>query len=314
MSFTILLLSPDADSSWPAKISRAVPGAVAKTYADPKDAVADIETADAAYGTVPPELFARAKKLRWICASRAGLGGAYFYDALVKSDVVVTGMHGSYNEHLSTHAVAFLLAFARRFDHYLPQKRWQRGPGMIDLPGQTVLIVGVGGAGGEASKLCAALGMRVLGIDPRVTVPPAGMAELATADRLEDRLGEADFVIVTTPETPDTLGMFNTRLFSRMKRGAYFINIARGRCVVTQDLIAALQSGQLAGAGLDVVDPEPLPSDSPLWRMPNVLITPHVAILGTPYRQKWEAILLENCRRFAAGQPLLNVVDKEKWF
>jgi len=181
MSFTILLLSPDADPSWPEKIRAAVPGAVAKIYADPKDALADIETADAAYGTVPPELFARAKKLRWICASRAGLGGAYFHDALVNSDVVVTGMHGSYNEHLSTHAIAFLLAFARRFDHYLPQKRWQRGPGMIDLPTKTVLIVGVGGAGSEASKQCAAFGMRVLGIDPRVTEPPAGMADLGTS-------------------------------------------------------------------------------------------------------------------------------------
>src|SRR6266851_1302385 len=169
MSFTILLLAPDADPSWPEKIRQAVPGAVVKAHADPKDALADIETADAAYGTVPPELFARAKRLRWICASRAGLGGAYFHDALVKSDVVVTGMHGSYNEHLSTHAVAFLLAFARHLEHYLPQQRWQRGPGMIDLP--------------------------------------AGMADLATPDRLEDRLGEADFVIVTTPETPDTLGM-----------------------------------------------------------------------------------------------------------
>jgi phosphoglycerate dehydrogenase-like enzyme len=314
MSFTMLLLSPDADPSWPEKIRRAVPGAVARIYDDPNDAFADIENADAAYGTVPPELFARAKKLRWICANRAGLGGAYFHDALVNSNVVVTGMHGSYNEHLSTHAVAFLLAFARRFDHYLPQKRWQRGPWMIDLPSKTVLIVGVGGSGSEVSKQCAAFGMRVLGIDPRVKELPAGMAELSPPDRIEERLAEADFVIVTTPETPDTLGMFNTRLFSRMKRGAYFINIARGRCVVTQDLIAALQSGRLAGAGLDVVDPEPLPDDSPLWSMPNVLITPHVAILGTPYRQKWEAILLENCRRFAAGEPLLNVVDKRKWF
>ena len=314
MSFTMLLLSPDADPAWPAKIRQAVPGARAKICADPKDALADIESADAVFGAVPPELFARAKKLRWICANRAGLGGAYFYDALVKSDVVVTGMHGSYNEHLSTHAVAFLLAFARRFDHYLPQKRWERGPGMIHLPGKTVLIVGVGGSGSEASKQCAAFGMRVLGIDPRIKELPTGMAELDTPERLEERLGEADFVIVTTPETPDTLGMFNARLFSRMKRGAYFINIARGRCVVTQDLIAALQSGQLAGAGLDVVDPEPLPDDSPLWGIPNVLITPHVAILGTPYRQTWEALLLENCRRFAAGEPLLNVVDKQKWF
>src|SRR5262252_10001828 len=106
MSFTILRLSADADPSWPEKIRQAVPGAVAKIYADPKDAAADIETADAAYGTVPPELFARAKKLRWICASRAGLGAAYFYDALVNSNIAVTGMHGSYFEHPSTHAMA----------------------------------------------------------------------------------------------------------------------------------------------------------------------------------------------------------------
>jgi phosphoglycerate dehydrogenase-like enzyme len=314
MSFKIVLLPPDVDTSWPEKIRQAVPGAVAKAFQDPQDALTDIEDADAAYGTVPPQLFARARRLRWICAARAGLGGAWFYDALVQSNVVVTNMRGSYNEHLSAHAVAFLLAFARRFEHYLPQKRWQRGPGMIDLPTQTVLIVGVGGAGSEASKLCAAFGMRVLGADPRVTNPPSGMAELFTPDRLEARLGEADFVIVTTPETPETLGMFNARLFSRMKRGAYFINIARGRCVVTADLIAALRSGQLAGAGLDVVDPEPLPPESPLWDMPNVLITPHVAISGAPYRQKWEEILLENCRRFAKNEPLLNVVDKEKWY
>jgi phosphoglycerate dehydrogenase-like enzyme len=121
-------------------------------------------------------------------------------------------------------------------------------------------------------------------------------------------------VILTTPETPDTVGMFNARQFSRMKRGAYFINIARGRCVVTHDLVEALRSGHLAGAGLDVADPEPLPPDSRLWSMPNVLITPHVAIYGTPYRDKWEAMLIENCRRFAANQPLLNIVDKEKWY
>jgi phosphoglycerate dehydrogenase-like enzyme len=314
MSVKILLLPPDVDESWPQKIREVVPGASVKAFRDPQDALADIEDADAAYGTVPPELLARAKRLRWICAARAGLGGDWFYDALVKSDVVVTNMRGSYNEHLSAHAVAFLLAFARRFEHYLPQRQWKKGPGMIDLPTKTVLIVGVGGAGAEAGKLCAALGMTVLGADPRVTEPPPGVSELFTPDRLPDRLGDADFVIVTTPETPETRGMFDARLFARMKRGAYFINIARGGCVVTDDLITALRSGQLAGAGLDVVAPEPLPPDSPLWDMPNVLITPHVAISGVPYRKKWEEILLENCRRFAGNQPLLNVVDKEKWY
>src|ERR1700722_12225050 len=269
MSFKILLLAPDADPSWPEKIRRAVPGVVVNAYSDPQDALDAIPDAAAAYGTVPPELLACAKKLRWICAARAGLGGAWFYDALVNSDVLVTNMRGSYNEHLAAHAVAFLLAFARRFDQYLPQKRWQRGPQMIDLPAQTVLIVGVGGAGKEAAKLCAALGMRVLGIDPRVTGRVPGIAEIATPDWLDERLAEADFVILTTTETPETVGMFNARWFARMKRGAYFINIARGRCIVTADLIAALQAGQLAGAGLDVADPEPLPDDSPLWRMPD---------------------------------------------
>src|SRR5215472_15075073 len=179
MSFKLLLLAPDLDPSWPDKIQQAVPGVEVKAFADPQDAVDDISDADAAYGTVPPELLARAKKLRWICAARAGLGGAWFYDALVKSDVVVTNMRGSYNEHLAAHAVAFLLAFARRFEHYLPQKGWQRGPKMIDLPAQTVLIVGVGGAGAEAAKLCAALGMHVLGSDPRVTDLPHSVAELS---------------------------------------------------------------------------------------------------------------------------------------
>ena len=112
------------------------------------------------------------------------------------------------------------------------------------------------------------------------------MADLATPDRLEELPGEVDFVILTTPETPDTAGMFNTRLFARMKHGAYVINIARGRCVVTAHLVGALRSGPLAGAGLDVADPEPLPPDHPLWSMPNVLITPHVAIHGTPCREK----------------------------
>src|SRR5215831_11478775 len=152
MTFKIVLLAADADPSWPEKITQAVPGVVVKVFTNPAEADDEIVDADAAYGTVPPDLFARAKKLRWICAARAGLGGAWFYDALVKSDVVVTNMRGSYNEHLAAHAVAFLLAFARCFEHYLPSKRWQRGPQMIDLPTQTALIVGVGGAGGEASS------------------------------------------------------------------------------------------------------------------------------------------------------------------
>ena len=317
MSFRMILLPPDIGEDWPAKIRLAVPGIHVESFERPQDAANAIVDADAAYGTVPRELLARARRLRWIAAPRAGLGGDWFYDELVNSPVVVTNLRGIYNESLARHIMAFVLAFAHRLDHYLPQqqaRRWQRGPAMLDLARQSALIVGVGGAGVEAARLCAAFGMRVTGVDPRLTAPPEGMSALVTPDRLDAELADADFVILTTPETPRTLRLFDAARFAAMKRGAYFINIGRGACVVTDDLVAALASGHLAGAGLDVVSPEPLPADHPLWTMHGVLLTPHVAILGAPYRPKREAILIENCRRFAAGQPLINVVDKANWF
>lgn len=314
MTFKIVLLPPGDDPALAEKIRSAIPGVDATVFHDPKDATAAIRDADAAYGTVPPELLAEAGSLRWIAAARAGLGGAWFYEALVESDVVVTNVRGIYNDHLAAHALGFLLAFARRFDAYLPQQTWRPGPPMLDLASMTALIVGVGGAGAETARLCAALGLCVLGADPRTETPPPGVADLFAPQDLPDRIGEADFVILIAPETPETRGLFDANLFARMKAGAYFINVGRGVCVETDALIAALKTGHIAGAGLDVADEEPLPDGSPLWRMPNALITPHIAVRGAPYAAKAEAILLENCRRFAAGEPLLNVVDKRNWF
>jgi phosphoglycerate dehydrogenase-like enzyme len=317
MSFTMILLPPDMGADWPEKIRAAVPGVRVEAFNAPAEAAGAIVDADAAYGTVPRELLARARKLRWIAAPRAGLGGDWFYPELVRHPVTVTNLRGIYNESLAHHIMGFLLAFAHRFEHYLPQQRertWKRGPGMIELAGKSALIIGVGGAGAETARLCAAFGLSVIGVDPRITVLPAGMRELVQPDRLEAKLGDADFVILTIPESPQTLRMFNARRFAAMKRGSYFINIGRGACVVTDDLVAALQSGHLAGAGLDVVTPEPLPPEHPLWVLPNVLLTPHVAIFGTKYQHKREAILLENCRRFAKGEPLMNIVDKADWF
>jgi phosphoglycerate dehydrogenase-like enzyme len=313
MSFRLVLMPPDFEPSWPDEIRNAVPDCDAVIFEN----VQDIEDADAAFGTVPPDLFAKARRLRWIAASRAGLGRNWFYDALVKSDVVVTGMHGSYNETLSAHVLAFVLAFARRFDRYLPRQPqgiWRPQWPMLDLTSMTAIVVGVGGSGAETGRLCAAFGMRVVGFDPRVTLTPPGFAALEPPDKLDEHLGDADFVLVTAPETPQTLAMFNAERFGRMKPGAYFINISRGTLVVTDDLVAALRSGHLAGAGLDVVDPEPLPPDHPLWTMPGVLLTPHTALSGMAYKQKWLSLLIENCRRFNANEPLLNVVDKQNWF
>jgi phosphoglycerate dehydrogenase-like enzyme len=250
----------------------------------------------------------------------AGLGGNWFYKELVESDVTVTNVSGIYNEQLAGHIMGFLLAFARRLDHYIPlQVRtpgWSRGPLPLELSEKTALIVGVGGAGSEAARLCSAFGMRVIGVDPRETRLLPGLSEIVTPDHLDEKLPEADFVLLTIPESPATMNLFDAGKFARMKQSSYIINIGRGVTIVTDDLVAALRSGKLAGAGLDVVNPEPLPPNHPLWSMPGVLITPHIAIAGS--RELWEQrrldLLIENCKRFDRGEPLRNVVDKQNWF
>ena len=156
--------------------------------------------------------------------------------------------------------------------------------------------------------------MRVIGVDARRRDAPPGMVELHGAEALDSLLPRADFVILTVPHTPATEGFMHRARFQRMKRTAFFINIGRGMTTRLDDLAAALGAGELAGAGLDVFEQEPLPADHALWTMPGVLITPHTAGFGPYLDERRYDILLDNSRRFLAGQPLRNVVDKSSWF
>src|SRR5205814_6023335 len=198
------------------------------------------------------------------------------------------------------------------------RREWKKSPletgDVVHLPEATALVVGVGGIGAEAARLLAAFGVTVLATDARRTVAPSGVAELHPPDALEDLLPRADFVILTVPHTPATEGFFSRARFQRMKRTAFFINIGRGMTTRLDDLVEALRAGEIAGAGLDVFEQEPLPADHPLWTMPGVLITPHTAGHGPYLDERRFEILLDNCRRFVAGEPLRNVVDKATWF
>ena len=185
---------------------------------------------------------------------------------------------------------------------------------MIALDEATALIVGLGGIGAEAARLLAAFGVRVLATDARRTAPTPGVAELHPAAALDLLLGQADFVILTVPHTPATEGFMHRDRFRRMKRGAFFINIGRGRTTRLDDLAAALAAGEIAGAGLDVFETEPLPAGHPLWTTPGVLITPHTAGYGPHLDARRYAILRDNCRAFEAGTALCNQVDKANWF
>jgi phosphoglycerate dehydrogenase-like enzyme len=319
MGFKMVIVPPNTQPDWPEKIRAAVPDCDVALFDSAEAAMEAIVDADAAYGNVVPELFHRARRLRWIQAPAAAPPVGYYHKELIESDVIVTNQREIYNDHIGTHIMAFVLAFARGLHRYIPQQlqRQWRPHGVepiIHLPEATALILGVGGIGAEAARLCAAFGMTVLGIDARRPDAPAAVKELRRPNALHSLLPQADFVIMTVPETPQTRGMMGAREFRLMKRTAYLINIGRGGCVLLDDLVEALRRGQIAGAGLDVFQVEPLPADHPLWTIPGVLLTPHVAGVGPYLQERRTELLLENCRRFNEGRPLLNVVDKVNWF
>jgi phosphoglycerate dehydrogenase-like enzyme len=284
------------------------------------EAIAAIAEAEAAFGAISPEVLAAARKLRWLQAPQIAPPAGFYYPELVRHPCVATNFREIFNDHIGAHIMAFVLAFARGLHYYLPQqlrREWKPRPldtGVVHLPESTALILGVGGIGIEAARLCAAFGMTVIGVDARRTELVPGMSELHPAGALDEQLGRADFVIMTIPHTPTTEGLIDRARLQRMKRSAFLINIGRGMTVRLDDVVAALHAGEIAGAALDVFEIEPLPANHPLWTAPNTLLTPHTAGFGPYLDDRRLDILMDNCRRFAAGEPLRNVVDKAQWF
>ncbi len=284
------------------------------------EAVREIADADAAYGWVPPKALKAAKKLKWLQNPDAGPFAGYFYKELIDHPVVVANPRGIYFDHISHHIMMFVLALSRGLPWYVDAQRrreWDTEARMspyINLADATALIAGVGGIGHETARLCAQFGMRVIGIDPRPEYD-LPFAEVHSPDELDTLLPQADFVIVTTPHTPQTEGMWDMRKFKQMKRSAYFINIGRGKTTKIDDLAEAIEQEVIAGCGLDVYEIEPLPRTHKLWTLPNVLLTPHISVKdATDLPERRYQVLAENARRFATGRPLKNIVDKAAWF
>jgi phosphoglycerate dehydrogenase-like enzyme len=184
---------------------------------------------------------------------------------------------------------------------------------MQSVAGKTLLVAGLGGIGTEAARRGAALGMRVIATRRSTRQGPDFVDYVGLADELLTLAGEADFIINALPLTPETVGIFDAEFFAAVKRGAYFVSMGRGAITGTSDLVAALLSGQLGGAGLDVTDPEPLPAEHPLWQMDNVIITPHVGGWGGE-RERHGILLVENVGRFIRGDALFNVVLPERGY
>ncbi len=183
-----------------------------------------------------------------------------------------------------------------------------------ELGGRTMLLVGLGGIGSAVALRAAAFDMRVIAVRASGRPGPDYVEAVGMPDQLLEMAADADVVVNSSPLTPDTRGMFDAEFFAALKPSAYFINVGRGQSVVTDDLVAALESRRLAGAALDVTDPEPLPSDHPLWRMSNVIITPHVSAGSDRIRERVFLVVRENLRRYVTGEPMLSVVSQEKGY
>jgi phosphoglycerate dehydrogenase-like enzyme len=323
MAFKLVVLPPQNDvvRSYIPRLAADVPEMQVVVAEGVQRAQHEIVDADATFGYLPVDLLKRATRLRWLQSPQAAPPAGYYYPELIAHPLVVTNMREIFNDHIGAHIMAFVLAFARGFDRYIPQqtrREWSKPEGeesgVVHLPEATALIVGVGGIGAEAARLCAAFGMTVLATDARRKEVPPGVAEMHSPEQLDTLLPRADFVILTVPHTPNTEGFFNRARFQRMKRSAYFINIGRGMTTRLDDLVAALRAGEIAGAGLDVFEQEPLPAEHPLWTMKGVLITPHMAGHGPYLDERRYQILRDNCRSMLSGAPMRNVVDKANWF
>lgn len=285
------------------------------------DALAVIGDATAIIGFCSEALVAAAPRLRWVQLYSAGSENCVSLPGIADGNILVTNMQRVSSPQIAEHAIGMLLALTRGLPRYMamqPEGRWS--PELVpasarwEISGRTLLVVGLGGIGTEVARRAHALGMHVIAIRASGRPGPEFVAEVGRPDELLAMTARADAIVNSVPLTAETQGIFNQQFFSAMAPHAYFINVGRGQSVVTDDLVAALRDGSIAGAGLDVTDPEPLPPGHALWSLPNVIITPHVAAGSDRVLQRLLAVAEENLRRYIAGEPMLSVVDPERGY
>ena len=288
---------------------------------DAAEALREIGDADAVLGMCSQELVQAGKKLRWIQVYSAGVDN-YRFPELLSSDITLTNLKVLQGPEIADHAFALLLALTRRLNYVMPFReaqewsvpdiRTSRRP--IELHGKTAVVVGFGGIGTQIGQRAAAFGMKVIAVDPKDIPFLFFIERTVRPDELHEVLPIADVVFMAVPHTPESERMMGSAEFELMKKGSYFVAVSRGKTYDKGALVKALDEQRLAGAGLDVTDPEPLPKGDPLWGFENVVITPHIAGQSDHIRDRRQELLKQNVRRFVEGAPLLNIVDKLKGY
>ncbi len=278
-----------------------------------------IVDADVFIGFCSPRLVKQLQNLRWIHSYWVGVDRCLSDPDVRKLDFIMTNNQRLSAPSIAELAIGMVLMLNKnlhRFQKDQYQQRWAPDDVQIttDLSGKTMLVLGLGGIGTETARRAAALGMRVIATRNSSREGPEFVEKVGLSDEMYELAGEADVVVNALPLTEETNGLIDSKFFDALKPGAYYINVGRGKTTVTDDLVAALNDGTLAGAGLDVMDPEPLPADHPLWVAKNVVITPHVAGRSSDAVRRTLIIARENLRRYVNGEKLLSVVDVERGY
>lgn len=331
-----MILCPAVEPARLAQIEAAAGPMRVLNLPDETAALPEMPDADAFFGKLTPPLLAAAGRLRWVQTPTASLEH-YLFPELVAHRCTLTNMRGLFSDVVADHVFAYILCFARNFHRYIRQQtlaHWEPvggeleranfivGPGTVSaidrahlhLADATLGIVGFGAIGREVARRGQAFGMRVAAVDPLPQAAVPGVEAVWAPDKLPMLLTISDFVVISAPHTPDTARMFGREQFRQMKRSAWLINVGRGAIVDLHALCESLAAGEIAGAGLDVFETEPLPPDHPLWRCDNAIITPHVAGCSPRIAERHQGVLLRNIGRFVRGEPLENVADKTRWF
>ena len=271
---------------------------------------------------IKPEQLVTARKLKWIHSPAAAVHQLMF-PALINSSVVLTNSGDVHGPVVAEHGIAVLLALAKRLPqamryqqkkHWAQETLWQEHPRPREIAGETVVVVGMGSIGREFASRAKSLSMKVLAVRENPQKGSGGADAVYGPTQFDEVLPQADYVLLCTPLTPATTGLLNAARLSRMKSESYVINVGRGQLLDERALIDALQNGRIAGAALDVFAEEPLPPDSPLWTLENLLITPHTAAVTDRLWDRHYQLISENLRRFLAGKPLLNLIDKGRGY
>ncbi len=282
----------------------------------------EIGDADVFVGEITSAQVRAAKNLKWVAIMSAGVERVLFpvdgTDDLRRSDIILTNNKVVQGPEIADHALAMLLMLSRNL--YVlykndQQQIWDpRAFHGIELRGKTAVIIGMGGVGTQIATRANAFGMKVIGVDPEDKPFLPFVDHIVKPDQLDEVIPLADVVFTSVPDTPKSHKMIGSKQFQEMKKNSYFIAVSRGGIYDMNGLVKALDEKRLAGAGVDVTDPEPLPKGHALWQFPNAIVTPHVAGRSDQDANRMEGTIVENAKRFLDGRPMINVVDKQKGY